>query len=80
MDITHLMKKKISKNTIKNLLGLLLGAIGGYLYYHFEGCKSGQCAITSNFSLSILWGAIMGYLLFGLYTIKEKPKESGKTD
>jgi hypothetical protein len=29
-------------------IGVILDAICGYLYYHFVGCNSGTCAITSN--------------------------------
>lgn len=29
------------------ILGILLGVIFGYLYYHFVGCPSGTCNITS---------------------------------
>ncbi|MDR4987903.1 MAG: hypothetical protein RG741_03575 [Bacteroidales bacterium] len=39
------------------------GILGGYAYYHFIGCQSGGCAITSNPYMSMLWGGIMGYLL-----------------
>lgn len=70
------MEKSISrhftKNVIKNIIGLLIGAIGGYLYYHYVGCASGGCAITSNPYLSILWGAVLGYLLFDMFKIKDK--------
>jgi hypothetical protein len=30
------------------ILGVFLGAIFGYMYYHFVGCASGTCAITSK--------------------------------
>ena len=54
---------------IKHLLtiiGIFAGAIGGYLYYHFVGCASGTCAITSNPMNSTLYGAMMGGLLFNM--------------
>ncbi|MFN8135538.1 MAG: hypothetical protein U0Z17_10045 [Bacteroidales bacterium] len=39
----------------KPMAGLIIGAIGGYLYYHFVGCASGSCGITSNpFSSTLL--------------------------
>ncbi len=43
--------------------GIVTGAVGGYLYYRFVGCSSGQCAITSNPVISTLYGALMGGLL-----------------
>lgn len=65
-----------SRNTIKNLIGLLVGVIGGYLYYHFVGCSSGGCAITSNPYMSILWGGLMGYLLADIFKLKDKKSPS----
>lgn len=66
--------KAINRNIIKNITGLILGAIGGYLYYHFVGCNSGSCAITSNPYMSILWGGVMGYLLFDIFKLKNPAK------
>jgi len=45
-------------------IGVIVGAIGGYAYYHYVGCASGTCAITSKPLNSILYGAMMGALLF----------------
>lgn len=59
-----------SRNTIKNFLGLLAGALGGFLYYRLVGCNSGTCAITSNPYMSILWGGLMGYLVADIFKIK----------
>ncbi|HEY3371605.1 MAG TPA: DUF6132 family protein [Prolixibacteraceae bacterium] len=47
----------------KPFLGILIGAIAGYLYYHFVGCASGTCAITSSPYTSTLWGGMLGLLL-----------------
>lgn len=55
------------------ILGVIIGAIGGYLYYHFVGCASGTCAITSKPLNSTLYGAMMGALLFNTFQKKEKP-------
>ena len=49
------------------LIGIILGAIGGYAYYHFVGCSSGTCAITSKPINSTLYGALMGGLLFSAF-------------
>lgn len=48
-------------------LGVFAGAIGGYLYYHFIGCYSGSCAITSQPLNSTVYGAFMGGLLFNSF-------------
>lgn len=50
------------------IIGALAGGIGGYLYYHFVGCASGTCAITSKPLNSTLYGMLMGGLLFNLFT------------
>ncbi len=38
---------------------LFLGAAGGYAYYHFIGCTTGTCPITSNPYSSIAWGSLI---------------------
>jgi len=55
------------------IIGLIVGALGGYLYYYFIGCVSGTCAITSKPLNSTLYGALMGGLLFNMFQ-KEKIK------
>jgi phage shock protein E len=59
----------ITRNKII-LIGIIAGAIGGYLYYHFVGCTNGTCAITSKPFHSTLYGAMMGGLLFGSFKKK----------
>lgn len=56
----------ISKHKL-TIVGVILGAIGGYFYYHFIGCASGTCAITSKPLNSTLYGAMMGGLLFNVF-------------
>jgi hypothetical protein len=60
----------ISKNILA-IIGIVAGAVGGYLYYHFVGCTSGTCPITSKPLNSTIYGAIMGGLFFSLFK-KEK--------
>ena len=57
--------ERIIKNKL-TIAGVLLGALGGYLYYAFVGCASGTCAITSSPTISTLYGALMGGLLFSM--------------
>ena len=57
--------ERIIKNKL-TIAGVLLGALGGYLYYVFVGCASGTCAITSSPTISTLYGAFMGGLLFSM--------------
>lgn len=60
------------KGSIPEILGTIIGGVGGYIYYYKVGCTSGTCPITSNPWLSILWGAAMGYLLVGIFSSKQK--------
>jgi uncharacterized protein YcfJ len=55
------------------IAGVVTGALAGYLYYHFVGCSSGTCAITSKPLNSSVYGAVMGGLLASMF-IKEKSK------
>ena len=50
----------------RNLIGILLGSIAGWLYWNFVGCSTGTCAITSKPINSSLYGALMGYLVVGM--------------
>ena len=49
------------------ILGIIVGALGGYLYYYFIGCSSGSCSITSRPLNSTLYGALMGGLLLNTF-------------
>ena len=48
-------------------IGIVVGAIAGYLYYFYVGCASGTCAITSKPLNSTLYGALMGGLTFNIF-------------
>ena len=65
------MKLFIKKHLLK-IIGVIVGMTGGYLYYYFVGCNSGTCPITSNPYISVLYGGVMGYLVFDLFKKKEK--------
>jgi len=62
--MSHLLKYKIT------LIGIIVGSIGGYLYYFYMGCASDTCAITSKPFNSSIYGALMGGLLFNLFESK----------
>jgi phage shock protein E len=48
------------------IIGVIIGAIGGFAYYHFAGC-SGSCPISSKLLNSTLYGAVVGALLFSSF-------------
>jgi len=54
----------------KPFIGIVAGASGGFLYYHFVGCKSGTCPITGNPWGSVLMGGLLGYLVSGMFDKK----------
>ena len=58
--------------TLKNIIGMILGAIGGFIYYKYYGCASGTCPLTSNPLITIIWGATLGYLVFGIFDKNKK--------
>ena len=59
------MKKWLLNNKL-TVIGVIFGAIGGYLYYYFVGCASGTCGITSSPINSTLYFAILGGLIVNL--------------
>lgn len=67
------MKKWLLNNRL-TVIGVMLGAIGGFLYYYYVGCASGTCGITSSPVNSTLYFAVMGGLVMNL--IKPETKKS----
>lgn len=68
--------KYIKKNKFA-LIGAVLGLLVGYLYYHFVGCDSGSCSITSKPINSTMYGGVLGALLLSLVDgYLEKRKKS----
>ncbi|MDA3616434.1 DUF6132 family protein [Polluticaenibacter yanchengensis] len=54
------------------IIGIVVGAIAGYLYWANIGCVSGTCAITSKPLNSTVYGALMGGLLFSVFKKDKK--------
>lgn len=63
------MKALVLKYKLE-LIGAVLGAIGGLMYWRFVGCSSGSCAITSSPINSTIYGVLMGSI--GLSLFKKK--------
>ncbi len=71
------MKEFLRKNRL-GLIGIVVGMLAGYAYYYYIGCQSGTCPITSNPYISIIYGAILGYLTFDLFKKKEVKDKTTK--
>lgn len=56
------MGKTLIKRYWLTLVGAIIGAVGGYLYWRYVGCSTGNCPITSSPINSTLWGTVMGGL------------------
>jgi Mg/Co/Ni transporter MgtE len=69
------IKIKELLNTI-NLIGIVLGGIGGVIYFLNADTVHGTFPIRSNLYLTILWGALIGFLLADILyqSIKKRKK------
>jgi hypothetical protein len=63
------------KDNMLAIIGAIVGGIGGYFYWLKIGCTSGSCPITSSPVLSVIWGAVMGNLIFTMFKRKEQRTE-----
>lgn len=66
------------------IIGIALGAAGGYLYWYHIGCLCGTCPITSKPLNSMVYFGIMGGLMFNMLQPKkqaepDKPKSPENT-
>lgn len=57
-----LNKKLFGGVKVKVFLGVIIGTVAGFLYYHFWGCTNG-CSIKSNPWTMMAFGFIIGGLL-----------------
>ena len=57
-----------NKKWLHPTLFTLGGALAGLAYYHFIGCASGSCSITSNPLGAMLYMGLIGYLLSGIFS------------
>ncbi len=58
------------------LVFIFSGALLGYLYYLFIGCRVGTCPITSNPYLSTFYGSILGIGFYWAFFTGKKKKEN----
>ncbi len=59
------------------IIGIIIGAVAGFLYWKFVGCSTGGCMITSKWYNSTLYGMLMGFLIGSSFTkgIKNESKK-----
>ncbi|MEP6597711.1 MAG: DUF6132 family protein [Ginsengibacter sp.] len=62
------------------ILGIITGAIIGFIYWKQIGCNTGTCMITSKWSNSTVYGALMGGLLFSIFRKNKNNSGEGKNN
>ena len=75
METEKLKVNKVTyflKRNVLAILGVVIGALSGFLYWKLVGCSSGTCAITSKPLNSTVYGAFMGGLLFSIFQTNRK--------
>ena len=63
-----------------DVIGAVIGALVGYIYYATIGCSSGSCGITSNPWFSMAWGGVMGYLIGDFFSKKPMKKNTSSSE
>jgi len=56
------------KKWIRPALFTLGGALAGPAYHHFIGCAGSSCPITSNPYGTMLYTAVIGWLVSGIFS------------
>lgn len=58
------------------VVGFVVGAVGGWMYWRFVGCLGGSCPIWSNMYIATGYGGLLGFLLAGLVPTRKKQQTS----
>ncbi len=78
----HSAKKIQMKDWIINnklyLIGAISGILGGFIYWKYVGCLNGTCSITSDPLNSMLYFALLGTLVFGIFKKSSIQKPNNK--
>ena len=73
-----MMKNFLFQNKLL-IIGIVLGAVAGFMYWKLVGCNSGTCAITSKWHNSTAYGAVMGGLLLSIFKKKEIKEDNERS-
>ncbi len=49
------------------IAGIIVGGLLGLLYFKKVGCPTGTCPITSNRYGSMIYGAVMGFMISSFF-------------
>ncbi|MFT7309433.1 MAG: hypothetical protein ACI964_002020 [Spirosomataceae bacterium] len=49
------------------IIGVILGGLGGYLYWKEIGCLTGTCPLKSQWQTMVPYGMVMGYLVTSVF-------------
>lgn len=67
------------KTNMLAVVGIVAGALVGFLYWRFVGCLSGTCAITSSPVNSTIYGAVLGGLILSMFK-KDKKNDISRSN
>lgn len=76
----HPEKNRTLLQYLTVIIGCMVGAIGGFLYYRYVGCMTGTCMITGNPYISTIYGSVFGALLGVLFMPSGKKKPNDKIE
>lgn len=49
------------------IIGVLIGGLGGYIYWKEIGCLTGTCPLKSQWQTMVPYGMVMGYLVTSMF-------------
>jgi len=65
------MKNFLFQNKLL-IIGIVLGAVVGFMYWKLIGCSNGTCTITSKWYNSTVYGSVMGGLFLSIFKTQNK--------